>query len=172
MRTKIIEAVQSRGHPGNWGKFLVGEPDLEFTRQSAVKSEFPGSLLTSIGWTWEHLWVLDLQTGEGAFFKPGGLAAADLEKHAIWVCPLFCPFLEWLYERYREAGELDLDSLPDLVELPGAEFSFHGHRRPGPAGLVRALTVMDDEAVTRAVAELSQVARERLQRALGAGAGV
>jgi hypothetical protein len=50
----------------------------------------------------------------------------------IWVCPLFEPFLEWLYERYREAGELDLDELPDVVELPGAEFAFHGHRRPGP----------------------------------------
>jgi hypothetical protein len=24
MRTKIVEAVQSKEHPGNWGKFLVG----------------------------------------------------------------------------------------------------------------------------------------------------
>lgn len=132
MKTKIIEGVQDLKVPGNWGKFLVGEPDTEFTRRSQVNTEYAGSLLTSIGWTWQHVWVLDLQTGEGAFFRPGGLAHADLTKHRIWVCPLFEPFLEWLYERYREAGELDLDELPDVVELPGAEFAFAGYRRPGP----------------------------------------
>ncbi|HMG64396.1 MAG TPA: hypothetical protein VK599_15750 [Streptosporangiaceae bacterium] len=133
MKTKIVEAVQSKEHPGNWGKFLVGEPDIEFTRRSAVNTEFSGSLLTSLGWTWQHVWVLDLQTGEGAFFKPGGLASADLAKHRIWVCPLFEPFLEWLYERHRESGgRLDPDDLPEVVELPNAEFAFQGYRRPGP----------------------------------------
>jgi hypothetical protein len=135
VKTKIIEGVQDLKVPGNWGKFLVGEPDVEFTRASAVNTGFSGSLLTSIGWTWQHVWVLDLQTGEGAFFRPGGLAHADLEKHRILVCPLFEPFLEWLYERYRQDGELDLDELPDVVELPGAEFAFSGYRRPGPEGV-------------------------------------
>jgi hypothetical protein len=134
VKTKIIEGVQDLKVPANWGKFLVAEFDTEFTRQSAVNTEYSGSLLTSIGWTWQHVWVLDLQTGEGAFFRPGGLAHADLQKHRIWVCPLYEPFLEWLYERYREAGELDLDELPDVVELPGAEFAFSGYRRPGPEG--------------------------------------
>jgi hypothetical protein len=132
VKTKIIEAVQSKAEPGNWGKFLVGEPDIEFMRKSAVNTEFGGSLLTSCGWSWEHVWVLDLQTGEGAFFKPGGYAHADLQKHRVWVCSLFEPFLGWLWERYREAGELDLDGLPEVVELPDAPFAFAGYRRPGP----------------------------------------
>jgi hypothetical protein len=134
VKTKIIEAVQSKATPGNWGKFLVGEFDEEWAHDSRVHPD-RAPLLRSCGW-WgpEHVWVLDLQTGEGAYFNPGGLAHADLTKHRIWVCPLFEPFLEWLYERYREAGKLDLDELPDVVELPGAEFAFAGYRRPGPEG--------------------------------------
>ena len=62
-----------------------------------------------------HLVVLDLQTGEGAIFMPGGLAAADLDKHGIWVCPLFEPFLAWLYKQDLS----DLDALPAVVEITG-----------------------------------------------------
>jgi hypothetical protein len=134
MKTKIIEGVQDLKMPGNWGKFLIGVPDSEWEYESRISTEGSWALLGRIGWTHEHVWVLDLQTGEGAFFKLGGLARADLTKHAVWVCPLFEPFLEWLYGRYREAGKLDLDELPDVVELPGAEFAFAGYRRPGPEG--------------------------------------
>jgi hypothetical protein len=132
VKTKIIEAVQSREHPGNWGKFLVSALDGEWARDSKVHP--PGArLLNACGWSSRHALVHDLQTGEGAFFKLGGYAHADLEKHAIWVCPLFEPFLEWLYEQARDSGgQLDLDSLPDVVELPAAEFASQGHRRPGP----------------------------------------
>lgn len=133
MKTKIVEAVQSKDRPSNWGKFLVMVPDdEEWGYESQVD---PGrGLMQSMGY-WgggDHVWVLDMQTGEGAFFRPGGSAGADLEKHAVWVCPLYQPFLEWLYERCRENGGLDLDSLPEVVELPGAEFALRGHRRPGP----------------------------------------
>jgi hypothetical protein len=132
VRTHIIEAVQSKSTPGNWGKFLVGVPDIEWSYESQVCPG--GSLLGACGWTAEHLWVLDLQTGEGAFFRPGGCARADLEKHRIWVCPLFEPFLEWLYELWNKARtDLDFDELPDVVELPNAPFAFAGYRRPGPA---------------------------------------
>ena len=72
---------------------------------------------------------LRLQTGEGAMFRPGGSPAADLDKHAVWVCPLFQPFLAWLYEQ----DLTDLDALPAHVELPDAEFAFAGYRRPGLA---------------------------------------
>jgi hypothetical protein len=132
MKTKIIEGVQSKEHPGNWGKFLVGIPDIEWARGSEVSPG--GALLNACGWSHGHVWVLDLQTGEGAFFKPGGYAAADLRKHAIWVCVLFEEFLGWLYEYWREngGGILDLDALPDVVELPNAPFAFAGYRRPGP----------------------------------------
>jgi hypothetical protein len=132
MRTKIIEGVQDLKVPANWGKFLVGVPDREWLRESRIDPGGDWPLLGRIGWTINHVWVLDLQTGEGAYFRPGGSAHADLEKHRIWVCPLFESFLEWLYERYREAGELDLDGLPEVVELPGAPFAFAGYRRPGP----------------------------------------
>jgi hypothetical protein len=67
VKTKIIEGVQSLAEPGNWGKFLVGVPDEEWARQSRVNTEFSGPLLSAIGWSWQHIWVLDLQTGEGAF---------------------------------------------------------------------------------------------------------
>jgi hypothetical protein len=133
VRTRIVEAVQSKEHPGNWGKFLVGAFDEEHAYESRVDPDRV-PLLRACGW-WgpERLWVLDIQTGEGAYFNPGGLAAADLAKHRIWVCPLFSPFLEWLYERHRElGGRLDLDDLPEVVELPDAEFALYGYRRPGP----------------------------------------
>jgi hypothetical protein len=132
LRTRIIEAVQSKDRPGNWGKFLVGVPDIEWAHGSRVDPDVRVPLLSAIGWTDRHVWVLDLQTGEGAFFRLGGFAHADLEKHRIWVCPLFEPFLEWLYGRQRDNGELGIEDLPDVVELPGAPFAFAGYRRPGP----------------------------------------
>lgn len=132
MKTKIIEGVQDLAKPGNWGKFLIGVPDTEWQHSSRIDAKGSWPLLREIGWTAEHLWVLDLQTGEGAFFLPRGLAHADLEKHRIWVCPLFEPFLEWLYDRYRANPRLDIDELPDVAELPDAPFAFRGYRRPGP----------------------------------------
>lgn len=136
MRSRMIEAVQSAGRPGNWGKFLVGVFDEE--ERGYASRVAPGRPLVTecCGW-WgrERVWVLDLQTGEGAYFNPGGLARADLDKHRIHVCVLYLPFLEWLYGRYRLAGgRLELDGLPDVVELPDAEFAFYGYRRPGPEG--------------------------------------
>lgn len=103
MKTKIIEAVQSKEHPGNWGKFLVGAFDEEWAYESRVDPERV-PLLRACGW-WgpERLWVLDLQTGEGAYFNPGGFAKADLDKHRVWgrhaergagrdaLCPRFSP---------------------------------------------------------------------------------
>jgi hypothetical protein len=124
VETKIIEAVQSKTHSGNWGKFLVGVPDVEWARRSQVDTGFSGPLLSAIGWSRNHVWVLDLQTGEGAFPRPGGPASADLAKHRILACPLFDPFLGRLYERCRENGGLELNSLPGVVEFPSAEFSF------------------------------------------------
>jgi hypothetical protein len=75
---------------------------------------YVSQLLGTVGWTRTHLWVLDLETGEGACFKPGGLASADLQKHKIWVCPLFEPFLVWLYEQKLD----DLQQPPDHIDLP------------------------------------------------------
>ena len=129
MKTKIIEATNG---PQNWGKFMLGQFDAEWWRPSAIphalQSTLTCSLLRMVGWTPEHLLVVDLQTGEGAIFRPGGLARADLDKHRIWVCPLFEPFLTWLYKQDLS----DLDKLPDHIDLPDAPFQWSGYRRAGP----------------------------------------
>ncbi len=126
MVIKIIEATNGF----NWGKFMLQKFDTEWSEQSAVD---PGPLIQRLGWTNKHLWVLDLQTGEGAFFHPGGIASADLNKHRIWVCPMYEPFLEWVYRQDLS----DITKLPSLVELTLEETAQHtamyGYRRPGPA---------------------------------------
>src|SRR5262245_20033629 len=126
METKIIEATNG---PRNWGKFMVARWTDEWERRPLTEPGMPVPLLGRIGWTREHLLVLDLRTGEGAVFKPGGLAAADLEKRRIWVCPLFQPFLTWLYLQDLR----DLAKLPDAIDLPDAPFDVRGYRRPGPS---------------------------------------
>lgn len=135
METKIIEATNGKAQ--NWGKFLVGRFTTEWSARSTVMAEWNASqgrdetttlLLREIGWNPQAIWVLDLQTCEGAAFKPGGLARADLNKHRIWVCPLFEPFLAWLYQQDLK----DLQKLPDCIDLPNAAFDFAGYRRPGP----------------------------------------
>jgi hypothetical protein len=131
VETKLIEVTQGAERGFNWGKFLLGRFDHEWMHPSAVGEDSRRPLLYQCGWTRAtgHLWVLDLQTGEGAFFRPGGSAHADLEKHRIWVCPMFEPFLEWLYAQDLS----DLRALPPLVELPDAPAALSGYRRPGPS---------------------------------------
>lgn len=142
METRFIEAIHPGGK-GNWGKFMLGRftPE-EWAAQSAVA----GTILSGRGWSPEHLLVLDLQTGEGSIFRPGGLASADLKKHAIWVCPLFPYFLDWLYCQ----DLTDLSKLPALVEIPHAEFAMAG-RRHGEgvrvsAALERVLEIVEKTA--------------------------
>jgi hypothetical protein len=129
MEVKIIEA----GNGFNWGKFLVMRPDEnEWARGSAVPIAESGlppvrSLLAARGWAPYHIIVFDLETNEGASFTPGGLASADLNKHQIWVCPMYEPFLEWLYKQ----DLTELSKLPDYVHLD-APSAMAGYRRPGP----------------------------------------
>lgn len=128
VETKIIEATQDLKHSANWGKFCVARFTDEWQRRSGVDTHSRTPLLRARGWGPDHLWVLDLETGEAAFFLPGGKASADLNKHRIWVCPLFEPFLAWLYQQ----DLTDLAALPDVVELPEAPFAMYGYRRGGP----------------------------------------
>jgi hypothetical protein len=125
MKMRIIEATSNNF---NWGRFCVARFDSEWTVRSSVEESV--GVLLGCGADPKHVWVLDLVTREGACFKPGGLPIADLEKHRIWVCPLFEPFLEWLYKQDLS----DLDTLPAVVELPNAENAMRGYRRPGPEG--------------------------------------
>jgi hypothetical protein len=125
MKTKFIEATNAEHGGINWGKFLLARfEQAEWDRPSMVDNR---PQLRSRGWTPDHLLVLDLQTGEGALFYPNGCAKADLDKHAVWVCPMFEPFLIWLWTQ----SVRDLDALPALVHLDAPSAS-HGYRRPGP----------------------------------------
>lgn len=120
MQAKIIEGTNGF----NWGKFML----LRFTQEewSYVSQLGQIPLLRGRGWGPSHVWVLDLETGEGFCTLPGGMARADLKKHEIWVCPMFEPFLEWLYTQDLS----DFDKLPSLVDLEG-ESALRGYRRPG-----------------------------------------
>lgn len=122
MKTKLFEAT-SEG--ALWGKFLVGRMDTEWDYVSKIDHR---GLVRGRGWARQHLWVLDLQTGEGAIFWPGGHPALDLQKKRIWVCPCFEGFLGWLYRQ----DLTDLDALPAVVEIPGGQTTA-SYRRPGPA---------------------------------------
>lgn len=140
MRTRFVEATQGVEAGINWGKFMVAlfDPE-EWARPSEMLARRGDSrsLLRSQNWDGENVFVLDLATGEGAIFKPGGLSSADLDKHRVWVCPMFEPFLAWLYEfigarPYTENGTpLWLIELPKLVELPDVPGAMQGYRREG-----------------------------------------
>jgi hypothetical protein len=126
MHVQLIEATNGF----NWGKFLVMKLDAEWSIESQVDPGRP--LLRARGWRDRLRIVFDIETGEGASFyvQPNGHAASDLHKHQIWVCPLFEPFLIWLYRQE------DLDNLPKLVDL-NAPGEMYGYRRGGPqAGVV------------------------------------
>lgn len=137
MRTRLIEATQDTKDGPNWGKFMIGQMDEEFRHKSRID---PGRGLLRWGCGWhspDMVWVMDLETKEGAVFHPGGNARADLRARQIWVCVMFEPFLAWLYAWAGIHGCLDFDKLPDVVELPYVRFDLYGYRRQGQAGLPR-----------------------------------
>jgi len=125
METKFIEATNVEAGGFNWGKFMVARFNQEeWDRRSAVDDRF---LLHDRGWRSNHIMVVDLQTGEGGIFRPGGYAKADLDKHQVWVCPMFEPFLAWLYRQDLS----DLQKLPALVRIQDTRSSMQGYRRAG-----------------------------------------
>jgi hypothetical protein len=99
MDTYFFEATNGFNH----GKFAVAFfDDEEWERRSALPSVHGGRLLSALGWGRSardlHMWVLDLQTGEGMYVPVEGSADYQLDGlHQIRVCPLFLPFLRWLY---------------------------------------------------------------------------
>src|ERR1700735_3880157 len=95
MRTKLIEVTQAVDGGKNWGKIMVCQLDWEWAALSVISPPYP--LLRQCGWGGSELLIVDMQTGEGALFRPPGSARADLAKHEVWVCPMFEPALEWIY---------------------------------------------------------------------------
>ncbi len=141
MELKFVEA----GHPvdaqtgfgGNWGKFAVGRWSNEELRE---KTKFPGcegQYITSLrGHGMTHVWLFDLQTGEGARFHTNNPIPVDvrsqLKDHQIWVCPMFEPFMVWLWHHMTVTGLDWWEHLPRTIELPDAPFDTAGYRRAGP----------------------------------------
>ena len=130
MDVRFLEVTNG---PRNWGKFMLARWTVdEWMKRSEVDpSEL---LLMGRGWSPQHFLMLDLQTGEGAVFSPGGYAKSDLNKHKVWVCPLFEPTLQWLHDRFREHhgdGDGWWQDIPTHVDLPDAEFQWAGYRREG-----------------------------------------
>lgn len=123
MKTKIIEVTESTEF--NWGKFMVGRFSEEWARSSEINPQSSRPLLSQVGHNHGDILVLDLQTCEGAVFRPGGVASYDLAKHQIWVCPMYEPFLEWLYRQDLS----DIDKLPSVVDLGKVPTSMSGYRR-------------------------------------------
>jgi hypothetical protein len=135
VKTRIVEA--EHGGRGNHGKFLLGRFTDEWEYRSALEAyrqdgNVPPHLLGGVcGWGAEHVLIVDLATGEGALFLPGGHAGNDLDKRRIWVCPLFEPFVEFAWQWVKDGK--DLWDLPPVVLLPDAPFAVYGYRRPGRA---------------------------------------
>lgn len=132
MRTKFVEVTQSADDGFNHGKFMVAQFDGDEWARDAELDRRHGSvapLIHRCGWSPDHVLVFDLQTGEGGMFLPGGAPKADLDKHRIWVCPMFEPFLVWLYEQSETFDWFS--NLPTLVEIPDAAAAMQGYRREG-----------------------------------------
>lgn len=139
MKIKFIEATNpsDRGDAGcfNWGKFLLlqlGPEEWTYKSQLPVPTELEEfqrkhPLLGLIGYSRANVWVFDLQTRQGAAFVPCGIAALDLAQTKIWVCPMYEPFLEWLYRQ----DLTDITTLPAVVELVNATGSLRGYQREG-----------------------------------------
>ena len=161
MRTQFIEVTNEDGGGINYGKFMVAQfIAFEWIRPSKISAdaglELP--LLQYCGWGKDELIVFDLQTGEGARFtpqkqkgdhRPGSYQLN--EKHQIWVCPMFEPFLNWLFEQDLSADAPDLPIMVKFTEneAPSALFGYRHnnvsqggkygiHRREVKAGIFYA----------------------------------
>lgn len=131
MKVKFIECEDKL----NWGKFqlLQWEPS-DMQRQSKVREGTP--LLMAVEGQrvagndpLKAVFVRDLQTEEGATLHPAKEVdpKPQLDRHRVWVCPLFLPFARWLFANW----EGDVATLPDIVELSGEVLHLQGYRRPG-----------------------------------------
>ncbi len=140
MQLKFVEVghpVDKDGLGGNWGKFAVGRWTVQ---ELGEKTQFPGCegqrIASLHGWGGDHVWLFDLQTGESARFYINNPVPVDvrsqLKNHQIWVCPMFEPFMVWLWSHIR-LNPSWWDTLPRTVELPAdTPFEVAGFRRPGP----------------------------------------
>lgn len=120
----------------NHGKFVLlrhGPEDLR--RRSALPGYETTHILVGRKWDADGTFIADLQTGEGCvFYLECGSAAVQYtlnQKHKIWVCPMYEPFVCWLADTHPELarGGGDITALPSVVELPDAPTAVAGYRR-------------------------------------------
>jgi len=125
MRLYLFEA--SSGWAKNYGTFAVGRLGSEELRQESAY--YPGSsALGQRKYDERKLWAMDMVTCEGAAFDPKADLVSQLERHQIWVCVLYEPFLRWLGQQDLR----DLSILPRKVDLPDVPPALVGYRRTGP----------------------------------------
>jgi hypothetical protein len=140
MDTCFVEATNGFNH----GKFMVGRLTAE---EAQATSNLPGLegewLFHNSGgrrrFTPDRTLIVDLQTGEGCEFslERHGLPHAEQaswelnDRHKIWVCPLFEPFVRWLAVWASEHENWTIGQIPNLIDLKDAKFAFAGHRREG-----------------------------------------
>ncbi len=131
MLTKFIEVTDPTQF--NWGKFVISQYEAEEWARMSQISGAP-SLLRDRGFEGGDIWVMDLQTRESACINFNTDPVHQLEKHRIWVCPMFSPFLQWLWQQDLS----DVTKLPSVVILPAELVKGHvamqGYRRSGPTG--------------------------------------
>ena len=141
MKTRIIEATSDQIF---WSTFLVGVFDMERRYKSCVD----GSMVLR-SYSPRDIFILDIQTREGAVFAPHGLADVDIERTAIYTGPLFKAFLHWIRAQFREG--LSLNDLPKHVEVPLTEAQ-EAQRQEGPmtAFLRQCLSSSDQDVVANA----------------------
>lgn len=131
MQTHFIEATDE--HQFNHGKFMLGRFTPEQWTLKSALPDYPNPLLRGRGWGARHLFIMDLETGEGAMFHMVGtdrdMSHQLQERHQIWVCPMFEPFLWWLVTQDLE----DLSKLPRFVQLTDASrfCALRRERMPG-----------------------------------------
>jgi hypothetical protein len=120
----------------NYGKFLLLRFDTSERQVRTALTGFEGHPLFTFGGQRKlnprMTLVVDLQTGEGAAFSLDPMSWTELgDKHRIWVCPMYEPFLRWLCQQGLDNGGGDITALPRCVQLDEAESSLFGHRREG-----------------------------------------
>lgn len=139
MELKFVEAGQAPEGGGNWGKFAVARWSTLEMREPTRFPGCEGQFITGLtGSPFDHIWLLDIQAGEGALFSINNPIPVDvphqLNEKQIYICPMFEPFMTWLWEHIRshQGTNLDwFDELPRVVVLPEAPFDLYGYRRRG-----------------------------------------
>lgn len=93
------------------------------TKEEQARCTMPGNLIPR--WRVGTVWVFNMLTGLALPFHIYGIAEIDVQEYRekgmlpgeSLPSPLLVPFLEWLYARYRNEGEVNPRTLPSTLEF-------------------------------------------------------